>query len=131
MLQKSLRILALIAITFTITNIQAQNNRGKERHEDLSRELNLSPRQADDMKALHEESFIQKNRMKDKMKAEHRAFRDNHDKKLRSILDEKQYYAYKNKMKEQRKHKIKKHRNKMNGGQRNPQGRGQRNHDRF
>lgn len=124
MTKKSFRVFALIAFTFTtfLNYSYSQKSRDVEKQEFLNKELNLSPRQADDMKALKEESFIQRNRMKDKMKTERRAFRDNHDKKLRSILDEKQYYAFKQKSKEHRKHQIKKHKNKMRGMKRNHRG---------
>ena len=131
MIEKSLKVVALIMFAFSLSNLNAQSKREVERNKYLTQELNLSPRQMDDMKSLQEETFIQKNRMKDRMKADGRALRDNHDKKLRSILDEKQYYAYKQNMKEHRKNKIKKHRNKMRGHNRSPQPRGNRQHDRF
>jgi hypothetical protein len=90
----------------------AQSSKEQKRLDNLSKELNLSPKQMDDMRALKEESFIERNRLKEKYKNDRRTLSESHDKKLRAILDEKQYYAFKQKMRAHIHKKMKRLRNR-------------------
>lgn len=106
----SLLVLLLIISVYSF----AQSSKEQKRLDNLSKELNLSPKQMDDMRALKEESFIERNRLKEKYKNDRRTLSESHDKKLRAILDEKQYYAFKQKMRAHIHKKMKRLRNRNN-----------------
>lgn len=102
----------LIMIDLSTSNAQVIEQRRNEaspqqntesnkemKKEQFAKELNLSQKQRDDLEKLKGEAQVERGRMHDKHKAEKMVMRDNFDKRLRSILDEKQYYAFKAKMK--------------------------------
>jgi hypothetical protein len=67
----------------------------EERKQELINDLGLNADQVKKMEALKEEHFLESNRLREKMKAEHEALRNSYDTKLKSILTEKQYYEFK------------------------------------
>jgi hypothetical protein len=98
---------ALIFITFT-TQVEAQQN-FKNRKAEISEKLNLTEAQKSQLEALKNEMVVERGKMNDKSKTEKRELLEKYDEKLKSILNEKQYYLYKEEMKSRR-HSKKKNR---------------------
>ncbi len=94
-------------------------NKSNERTTKMAKELNLSEKQVADLKKLRDDSRVEKGKLNDKIKADRIAMHEKHDKQLRSILDEKQYYAFKEKAKNHKKGKHGKRGGKGNHGKRN------------
>lgn len=59
----------------------------------------LTEQQRTEMRKLKDEHFMERNRMADRVKNDRREMHKKYDQKLRSILTEKQYYAFKQKAK--------------------------------
>jgi hypothetical protein len=87
----------------------------KDRKARFQSGLNLSDKQIIELEKLNSDAKIERGRFHDKVKAEKKAMQENHDNKLRSILDEKQYYGMKSKVRKMHgkhngKNKNRKHR---------------------
>ncbi len=95
--------------------VRAKESKRDVRKEQFAKELNLSQKQREDLAQLKTEGQVERGRMQDKHKADKMAMHEKNDKKLRSILDEKQYYAYKAK-KEKHSKKMRKHGRKRHEG---------------
>lgn len=75
---------------------QMEQHSKREMHkEELAKELNLTQKQREDLERLKSEAQVERGKMREKHRADKMAMHDSYDKKLRSILDEKQYYAFK------------------------------------
>lgn len=59
----------------------------------------LTEEQRIEMKKLKDDHFMERNRMSDRMRHDRMEMRKKYDQKLRSILTEKQYYAFRQKAK--------------------------------
>ncbi|MBK8698051.1 MAG: hypothetical protein IPN29_00025 [Saprospiraceae bacterium] len=90
------RLLALALMMFTFVQQDAVAQRGRNRGMEG---MDLTEAQRGELKKLREERFLENHRMQDRMKADRMEMRQRHDKQLRSILTEKQYYACKDKAK--------------------------------
>lgn len=94
---------------------QKEHHSKREMHkEELAKELNLTQKQRDDLEKLKSEAQVERGKMREKHRADKMAMHESYDKKLRTILDEKQYYAFKAKTgkhaKKMRKQGKKRHR---------------------
>ncbi len=81
----------LIVVSF-IPN-QAAGQRGRQDIPDLTEEQRV------EMRKLKDEHFMERNRMADRMRNDRMEMRKKYDQRLRNILSEKQYYAFKQKAK--------------------------------
>ncbi|MBK8700560.1 MAG: hypothetical protein IPN29_13930 [Saprospiraceae bacterium] len=108
------RLLALALMMFTFVQQDAVAQRGRNRGMEG---MDLTEAQRGELKKLREERFLENHRMQDRMKADRMEMRQRHDKQLRSILTEKQYYAFKDKAKgKKRMHASKGRGGHPNGG---------------
>ena len=81
----------LFFISFMPNQVAAQNRGGGI--PDLTEEQRL------EMRKLKDDHFLERNRMDDRMRNDRMEMRKKYDQRLRSILSEKQYYAFKQKAK--------------------------------
>ncbi|HMS97735.1 MAG TPA: hypothetical protein PKA12_03275 [Saprospiraceae bacterium] len=81
----------LFFISFMPNQVMAQHRGGGI--PDLSEEQRL------EMRKLKDDHFLERNRMNDRMRNDRMEMRKKYDQRLRSILTEKQYYAFKQKAK--------------------------------
>ncbi|MBP6397462.1 MAG: hypothetical protein KA340_06255 [Saprospiraceae bacterium] len=81
----------LFFISFLPNQVMSQHRGGGI--PDLSEEQRL------EMRKLKDDHFLERNRMNDRMRNDRMEMRKKYDQRLRSILSEKQYYAFKQKAK--------------------------------
>ncbi|HRG66366.1 MAG: hypothetical protein KBF57_09880 [Saprospiraceae bacterium] len=101
----------LVFISFLPSQTIAQHRGGGI--PDLSEEQRL------EMRKLKDDHFLERNRMNDRMRNDRMEMRKKYDQRLRSILTEKQYYAFKQKAKNKG---MKRHGQGRNGQDRKGQG---------
>jgi hypothetical protein len=98
---------------------QIEQHSKKEMHkEELAKELNLTQKQREDLEKLKSEAQVEKGKMREKHRSDKMAMHDNYDKRLRTILDEKQYYAFKAKTAKHAKKMRKQGKNRHRDGHR-------------